>query len=126
MLAAIPLPHSCGSTRSCRKPWFAALLAANLNLDRFGLGSGRLASLMFNTPLALSALTRPGSAELGRLNERVKPPYCRARQKFSFFSFSSILRSPWTVGVLFSMRTSISFSSMPGTSIFRVSVCSSS
>jgi hypothetical protein len=33
------------------------------------------------------------------------------------------LRSPWTVRVLLSMRTSMSFSSMPGTSSFRVMLC---
>src|SRR5713226_8544456 len=39
------------------------------------------------------------------------------RRKFSSFSSFSMLRSPCTVRVLLSMRTSMSFSSMPGTKL---------
>src|SRR5580704_6399361 len=76
-----------------------------LTLICVGLASAFLARLIFSTPLSQRALTCPGSTELGSVNERVKLPYCRStRRKFSSFSsFSSfsILRSPWTVRVLF-------------------------
>src|ERR1700720_2962347 len=67
-----------------------------------GLASAFLARLIFSTPLSQRALTCPGSTELGSVNERVKLPYRRStRRKFSSFSSFSILRSPWTVRVLF-------------------------
>src|SRR5580693_4406277 len=93
--------------------FYAALLAAMASrifsppaftLICVGLASAFLARLIFRTPLSQRALTCPTSTELGRVNERVKLPYCRStRRKFSSFSSFSILRSPWTVRVLLSM-----------------------
>src|ERR1700730_523487 len=98
-----------------------------LTLICLGFASAFFAKVIFRTPLSYVAETFSGSTVVGKVKERVKLPYCRStRRKFSSFSSFSNLRSPCTVRVLFSMRTSMSFSSIPGTSIFRVTLCSSS
>ena len=114
--------------RPCREYLASRVfLAANIDLDLLGLGFGLLGEVDLQHAFVIVGAHLPridGTGQRERAGEASVLPLNATEVLLFLFLFELALAMDGED--MFSMRTSMSFSSMPGTSIFRVMVCSSS
>ena len=122
-LLRITRPGQCSSAALA----FQRLFAAHVDFDLLGLGFGLLGQLDLQHALFVVRGDILGVHRVGQREGAGKAAILPLDAAVVlFFLFLLELALAVTVRVLFSMRTSMSFSSIPGTSIFRVTLCSSS